>query len=176
MTTHATPATPEMKLADRRATVATLARDGASLRTIAAQLGVSKDTVRRDLAAVERDTARQNDTAGETASRDDATPATSDATDHATPATSALPASGEPLTIPTDAEFLADLAVMELAGRTTASAIGHAVHLVAELYRRAWASGAYPHGTEPQFIAHQLRPYTPTANDIAMDSNARSIA
>ncbi|MFG2144115.1 helix-turn-helix domain-containing protein [Streptomyces sp. NPDC048696] len=35
----------------RRAVVARLADDGASLRQIAAQLGISKDTARRDLAA-----------------------------------------------------------------------------------------------------------------------------
>lgn len=37
-------------VAQRRATVRRMARDGASNRAIAAQLGVSKDTVRRDLA------------------------------------------------------------------------------------------------------------------------------
>lgn len=37
-------------IAQRRATAARMSRNGASLRRIAAQLGVSKDTVRRDLA------------------------------------------------------------------------------------------------------------------------------
>lgn len=45
--------TSPAKVADRRATVYRLAQGGASTRQIAAQIGVSKDTVRRDLAAQE---------------------------------------------------------------------------------------------------------------------------
>lgn len=41
------------EIAQRRATVRRLAQGGASCRAIAAQLGVSKDTVRRDLEARE---------------------------------------------------------------------------------------------------------------------------
>lgn len=42
-------------IAARRAQAAALSRDGASLRTIADRLGVSKDTIRRDLATASRD-------------------------------------------------------------------------------------------------------------------------
>ena len=41
------------EIAQRRATVRRLAQGGASCRAIAAQLGVSKDTVRRDLEALD---------------------------------------------------------------------------------------------------------------------------
>lgn len=45
--------TSPTEIAERRATVRRLAQTGASARSIAAQLGIGKDTVRRDLAQPE---------------------------------------------------------------------------------------------------------------------------
>ncbi|MFE9886264.1 hypothetical protein [Streptomyces scopuliridis] len=139
MTTYAT-------LAERRAAVASLAANNVSLRNIARQVGVGKDTVRRDLAALNRDSSQQH--------------ATPNATDGATPRETPAPAShGDLLTVPVDQELLDDLAVIVRTGRTPADAIGHAVHTLATIYRGAWTTGAYPEGTEPDIIGHQLKPY-----------------
>lgn len=168
------------ELAERRATVARLSHDGASLRAIAEQLGISKDTAGRDLKAWERDSMRQPDqqdetpaTAAETAGATDATPcetahatdATATATAAETPATPALvdPAVGHwlSLPLPVDDEFLEDLAVLTRCGRGDAEAIGHAVRELANAYRGAWAAGAYPSHTEPRIQAFELAPYRP---------------
>ncbi|MEV8395939.1 MULTISPECIES: helix-turn-helix domain-containing protein [unclassified Streptomyces] len=153
MTTTTSPGTT---VSERRAQAAALSRDGASLRTIAQQLGVSKDTIKRDLDALARERTRQS------ATQD----ATSDETSSATPATPATacetPASlspGDPLTVTVDQELLDDLAVITRTGRSPADAIGHAVHTLAAIYRGAWTTGAYPIGTEPDVIGHQLKPY-----------------
>ncbi|RLL68153.1 DeoR family transcriptional regulator [Streptomyces sp. Z26] len=58
--------------ADRRTTVRHLAHTGMSQRAIAAQLGVSKDTVRRDLDALARDGAPEDAPPADAGARHDA--------------------------------------------------------------------------------------------------------
>ncbi|MGW2511289.1 helix-turn-helix domain-containing protein [Streptomyces scopuliridis] len=148
-----TTASPGMTVSERRAQAAALSRDGASLRTIAQYLGVSKDTIRRDLDALARERTRQSAT-------QDATPGETPTAAPATPGeTPASLSPGDPLTVPVDQELLDDLAVITRTGRTPADAIGHAVHTLAAIYRGAWTTGTYPDGTEPDIIGHQLAPH-----------------
>ncbi|MFF1961010.1 hypothetical protein ACFVWX_29050 [Streptomyces sp. NPDC058220] len=163
MTTHATPATPDETLSQRRATAAAMKRDGSSLRAIGAALGVSKDTVKRDLldhaAAVARQATEPPAPAHETPAPPVASRITAVA-DTALPQTLTMPTHpGHTVPIVADEEFLADLAVIVAAGRTPADAIGHAVHVLATIYRGAWAADAYPDGVEPEITGHQLAPY-----------------
>lgn len=150
------------ELAERRATVAQLSHDGASLRAIAEQLGISKDTAGRDLKAWERDSMRQPDRHDETPAAAAETGATPLATDDATDETHGATATETPTyRLPVDAEFMADLAVLTRCGYTEAAAIGHAVHEIANAYRGAWAAGAYPRTAEPRIQAYELAPYQP---------------
>jgi IS30 family transposase len=154
----------------RRETALRMKRDGASLRDIARHLGVSKDTVRRDLAAIERDTMRQPDQRNATDQTPSETPCdTSRATGgtpcDTTPETHETPpASSNPqLSIEVDAKLRRDLDTMTGTGMTDWQAIATAVHFIAGIYRTSWAHGAVPDGIAPRIVtASVLPPKKPT--------------
>ncbi|MFB7031730.1 MULTISPECIES: helix-turn-helix domain-containing protein [unclassified Streptomyces] len=154
-------------VAARRATVAQLRKNGRSLRDIADEVGVSKDTVRRDLASLSRDTATPSD-------QDRRTPVAPDAPDVAHPSatpvsrladlsrdTAAPPAPC--LTVPLDQALIADLATLTRNGTSPEAAIRRALALVAGTYRQAWDAGLYPRTADPVVNRHQYAPYQPPA-------------
>ncbi|MFC8290057.1 helix-turn-helix domain-containing protein [Streptomyces sp. NPDC057242] len=157
-------------VAARRATVAQLRKDGRSLRDIADEVGVSKDTVRRDLDALSRDTETASD-------QDRRTPVAPDAPDVAhpaatpvsrltelsrdTPAPTATPAV-PCLTVPLDQALIADLATLTRNGVSPEAALRRALALVASTYRQAWDAGLYPRTADPVVTRHQYAPYKPT--------------
>ncbi|MGW1892127.1 helix-turn-helix domain-containing protein [Streptomyces sp. NPDC002004] len=132
-----TPTAPER--AARRAAVRQLAdaEPQLSARQIAARLGLSKDTVRRDLDAL-RQTAPD-------AARTKAPPAPS-APDGALRLTNAMRQS---------------LAVFAEAGQGTETAIELALATLARAYTGAWKFGLYPHGTPPRIDVVRLLPQHP---------------
>ncbi|MGW7195529.1 hypothetical protein [Streptomyces chryseus] len=163
-----TPTTPDADRAARRATVRQLAQQDLSHRAIAARLGISKDTVRRDLAhpapTVAHTEPEVAHPARATESQSDAPPAppAPPAEDSAPPAAPTRPFGvvrpGAGLTVLPDVEFADDLAVLMSCGRTAADAIGHAVSIVAGIYRNAWARGVVLHGQEPCIVDAAVLP------------------
>ncbi|MEU6702553.1 helix-turn-helix domain-containing protein [Streptomyces wuyuanensis] len=138
-------------LEERRATALRLSRDGLPLRAIAEQLGTSKDTVSRDIKAAERDEVRQAD---ETPSPPPA------------PSRDAAPAPETPvarqrprLLLELDDQLCRDLATLTRTGVPARAAIRFALAFVADGYRRAWESGAYPDGVAPDRVAMRMPPY-----------------
>ncbi|MFF6836016.1 helix-turn-helix domain-containing protein [Streptomyces sp. NPDC012438] len=165
MTTATDEDTPAV--AARRATVAQLRKAGRSLRDIADEVGVSKDTVRRDLEALSRDTATPVDQDR----RAPVAPNTPDVADPAatpvsrladlsrdTPAPAATPAV-PCLTVPLDQALIADLATLTRNGVSPEAAIRRALALVASTYRQAWDAGLYPRTVDPVINRHQYAPY-----------------
>ncbi|MFC8008895.1 helix-turn-helix domain-containing protein [Streptomyces cinereoruber] len=168
-----TTATKAAAVAARRATVAALRDKGLSIRAIAQELTITKDTVYRDIRAVSRDTATPSDqdrrapvapnapdVAPPTAtpvsrladlSRDTPTPTATP------PATPAVPC----LTVPLDAALLADLATLTRNGSSPQTAIRYALSQAASLYRQAWDAGLYPRDVNPVLGRHQYAPYQP---------------
>lgn len=132
--------------ATRRATVRQLADQGMSARAIAAELRVSKDTVRRDLEAM----ARATETVAQPA---DAPPAP--------PAAPRPEVAG--LFIPLTAPVAAALLTLERAGLTGAAAAEWALQLAADACRQAHTAG-YPPGTPPVITAVEFATYR-KAND-----------
>lgn len=160
---------PAMVPAVRQALVRQLLAGDPTLsnRDIAAQLGVSKDTVRRDRAEM-----RQADSqpAPEPAAPEpepepdplddapeDAPPAPPD---EPTPAPDAPPAEDR-LTLAHDDQLLAALDTLAEAGHTRDDAIRLAVTLLARAYEGAWKFGLYPHGVRPRVRLVDLHPYDP---------------
>jgi hypothetical protein len=153
-----------MDLTQRRATVLRLSRDGLSLRAIATRVGISKDTVSRDLAAAEGDTTRQEDAADETAAETHQTAAeTHETPQEATPR--------DWLAITLDADLCDHLAVLLSTGRTLSAAIREAVEHYADAHRTAWDYGQCPRGTAPRIYGANYRPYglPPTPDNPAAD-------
>lgn len=100
-----------LSIADRRTTVRHLAAEGHSARAIATRLGVSKDTIRRDLAAL----ASPTGSGGAAAAR--ATPATEPTTRDPDPAN--WP---QQITLDYDHRLHYDLRYLAAAGLTTPAA------------------------------------------------------
>lgn len=133
------------ELAERRATVAELSHDGASLRVIAEELGISKDTVRRDLKALERDSMRQPDQQHETPTRDRAT---ADAT---SPATRVAQRASE-----------ADHAMRHLATAVSTALGARPSHvIVSHTVARQWADQLTTHAAQLVKLAEQFEEYYP---------------
>ncbi|MFE6223314.1 hypothetical protein [Streptomyces sp. NPDC057854] len=174
-------------IAARRATVARLHATGHSLRTIAEQIGASKDTVARDVEAIE---AAAKAAAARAAARHArrrlhrrARPARlrrpqplrhrlAHATATATLArdasrdTEARPAASTPsgapcLTVPVTPGLLRDLATLTGNGVSAETALAAAVWTQARAYRHAWDTGVYPRTADPHLTGSTYAPYTP---------------
>ena len=131
-----TPGTPSRDtVTARRIRVRHLADQRKSLREIAAELGVSKDTVARDLAALRRD---------ETADRTD------------------RPAGSAPdetrLTLPVTDRMAADFDVLADAGLPREVAVAYALELLANTYRHAWMKGLTPRSVRPTIARIIVQP------------------
>ncbi|MEU3413759.1 helix-turn-helix domain-containing protein [Streptomyces sp. NPDC006658] len=116
----------------RRIRARHLADQGKSLREIAGELGVSKDTVSRDLAAMRRD------------ETPDATPDSGSATDPA-----------PRLILPLSRYMADDLAVLAEAGHSEQEAVRLALAMLANAYRRAWLRGIAPRGQRPRIVVRE---------------------
>ncbi|MEU9641503.1 helix-turn-helix domain-containing protein [Streptomyces sp. NPDC048188] len=125
-------------LTARRTRVRHLADQGLSLREIAAELGVSKDTVARDLAV-----ARQADAADRTP---DATPDSGSATDETR------------LNMAVTPRMTDDFAVLADAGLPREVAVAYAVELLANTYRHAWMKGLTPRRVRPTITRIVVQP------------------
>ncbi|MFI1767498.1 HTH domain-containing protein [Streptomyces sp. NPDC020800] len=154
----------------RRAMVAELLRQepGISQRSIAARLGVSKDTIRRDVDAIEaaqRQAApRPADAEPEPApdapqrAEDDAPPSTPDAPPVAL---DDAPPGADHLTVPLGDQLRAGLATLAEAGHSPEDAVRLAVAVLARAYEGAWKFGLYPRGAAPRVQVVKLHPYDP---------------
>ncbi|MFE7273024.1 helix-turn-helix domain-containing protein [Streptomyces sp. NPDC057623] len=131
-----------MSRATRQIVVVHLADRGMSPTEIADELGVSRETVRRDL----------NSTPPPVASDEAAETAPDVAADE-------QPVSADTIEI-TDT-MRANLNVFEQAGQTAQEAAELCLAAVALSYRGAWKFQLYPPGMAPQIAVVQLRPYTP---------------
>lgn len=122
-----------------------------SNRDIAGQLGVSKDTVRRDRAELSREQhpPAQAPAATEPESAPDAPPA------------EATPAPRDPLDEPLrrwlTPEAQADLALLQEAGHSPGFALRRALEVLADAYRGAWERGLYSRGTAPEITSISVR-------------------
>ncbi|MFE6362952.1 HTH domain-containing protein [Streptomyces sp. NPDC057806] len=126
-----------------------------SNRDIAGQLGVSKDTVRRDRAEL---------------SREQDPPAPDSAATDPEPAPDAPPAEpddaprdplDEPLRRWLTPEAHADLALLLEAGHSPGYALRRALEVLAEAYRGAWERGLHPRGTPPEITHVNVRTHDP---------------
>ncbi|MEV7871482.1 helix-turn-helix domain-containing protein [Streptomyces sp. NPDC088124] len=135
----------------RRATVRQLADQGMSARAIAAHLGIGKDTVRRDLAAL-----------GPDAPPPDARLTTALAgllllgrVRHGTPTGErhGAPQDETPsdarLTVALTPELREHLAVLAEADHSPEDAVRYAVEMLADTYRHAWDYDQCPRGVRP---------------------------
>ncbi|MFJ9917640.1 helix-turn-helix domain-containing protein [Actinacidiphila glaucinigra] len=133
--------TAKPSLSQRRATVRHLADQGMSARAIGAHLGISKDTVRRDLAATAQSGARQDEPR------------------QPCPLLGAAPPVGW-LTIPVDDDLHDHLAVLLAGGHTVTDAIRRSTELLADAYRTAWDYADLPRGVRPDVICRPVIPAT----------------
>ncbi|MEW2631806.1 helix-turn-helix domain-containing protein [Streptomyces sp. NPDC048389] len=154
-------------VAARRATVARMSRDGASLRAIAAHLGVGKDTVRRDLAAAKGDTVRQPDQHIAT----DETPCDTGRATGEAPGETPRPSRAQRV-----AE--ADAAMRQLGQAVAAAVAARPSHvIVCDTVARGWADGLRHHAAALARLAAAFDEYyPPPAEQKSMDSNNRSTA
>ncbi|WAZ27031.1 HTH domain-containing protein [Streptomyces cinnabarinus] len=140
----------------RRAMVEELMRQepGISARKIAARLGVSKDTIRRDLAEIE--TAQRQPTPEQQAPQPEPEPdAPAAETDHAP-----RDPLDEPLRKWLTPEARADLALLQETGHSPGYALRRALEVLADTYRGAWDRGLYPRGTAPEITSISVRTNT----------------
>jgi DNA-binding transcriptional MocR family regulator len=154
---------PTPDRAARRADVARLAQQDLSHRAIAAQLGISKDTVRRDLdylARAERAAMRQTDASP---APPGAPPAPRGASDEP-PGASCAPAVGDRLTIDVGEGLAEDLANLMRTGCTAAAAIYYAVEKMATAYRHALQRGLVTDGEPIEVAAVVIRLGDPLIN------------
>ncbi|MFJ4907706.1 helix-turn-helix domain-containing protein [Streptomyces sp. NPDC093249] len=159
--TTATDETTE--IAARRAQVAGFLRDGLSQRDIARRLGVSKDTVYRDVQIVSRAAATAADQPG-TPFRVPRIIAIAEGATSPPPPKSPAPATPTvpSLAVPLTPQLLADLADLTRTGASPEAALRHAIATVASTYRTAWAAGLYPPTATPVVAKYQFVPYQPT--------------
>lgn len=161
----------------RRTAVRQLADDGLSQRRIARRLGVSKDTVRRDLAELAQTDAPDPEPAapattsacatpappGEPPAPEAcATPAPDDeppAPEPAPPAPTGAPLPDDWLAIGLDDDLRDHLAVLQSTGRTLTAAIRDSIELLADAHRDAWDYEECPRGTAPRIYGVRYRPY-----------------
>ena len=147
-----------LEMTARRAMVAELRRQepDISARKIASRLGVGKDAILRDLAAIQ---AEQSQAAPPpTVLRAVSEPGTPDSAPHSAPGT---PADDELLTVACSDQLREDLAVLAQAGHTPDEAVSLAVSILARAYTGAWTFGLYPPGTAPRVRVVDLYPYDP---------------
>ena len=153
---------PAMSIATRRALVRQIT-DGdptLSARAIAAQVGVSKDTVRRDLA--EMRLAQSQTARGQAAVEPYPTPdAPHGAPDAPSTQSEDAPTPPSSLVIELDGQLRRDLATMTRTGLDSWEAVATAVSIVAGTYRNAWASGRVPVGVAPRILSCNVAPYEP---------------
>ncbi|MBB4987478.1 helix-turn-helix domain-containing protein [Streptomyces nymphaeiformis] len=164
----------------RRATVARLHAEGHSYRQIADQVGVSKDTVARDVRDVEAATAQaaarlarrrlprrarparlrrpQAPRQRRTAPLPAPAPVRDTAHDTTPPPAPAAPCVALPLSV----RLVADLATLTRNGVSPEAAILHAVGYMARAYRQGWEAGLYPRNVNPVLQRHQFAPYRPS--------------
>ncbi|MFJ2477093.1 HTH domain-containing protein [Streptomyces sp. NPDC087659] len=142
------PPNGELSRDARRTLVRQLADQDMSARAIALKIGVSKDTVRRDLDALRQDAAPVAQT--------DAPPAPAPAP----PAQVGAPG-GARLELDLDDQLRRDLATIARTGVPAPDAIRFAVAFVAHGYRWLWSTGRYPEGSAPPRMAIRI-PDPPT--------------
>lgn len=151
----------DMARATRRATVKRMTNEGMSRRAIGTKLGISKETVRRDLEYLARAEAHH----GADGARHQPPAHVPPAHHGADGARHEPPARVPPLSHPDPVaqlaadspQFASDLAALTDCGRSASSAIVHAVHVLAGIYRKGWLSGLVPLGTEPEIDEYRLR-------------------
>ncbi|WP_432116616.1 helix-turn-helix domain-containing protein [Streptomyces sp. S1] len=171
-----TTTTEAAAVAARRAAVAALRDKGHSIRAIAKELTISKDTVHRDLKARPRDTTTPPDqdqsapVAPDTPTVADTPPPPATPVSRLTelsrdtPPPAATPPATPPvpcLTIPLDQALIADLATLTRNGTRPQAAIRYALARAANTYRQAWDAGLYPRTADPVISRHQYAPYQP---------------
>ncbi|MEO3978797.1 hypothetical protein [Streptomyces sp. CAU 1734] len=118
-----------------------MSRDGARQIAMARALNVSPDTIRRDIQALDEESARESEQRRAAQARD-AAPC------RATPA--------DTLSIGLDPDFLADLSTITSTGESPTAAIHRAVALWAAMHRRAWETDAAAPGSAPTLWSYQL--------------------
>ncbi|MFJ2002154.1 helix-turn-helix domain-containing protein [Streptomyces chartreusis] len=150
-----------MTRADRLTLVRQLAAQGLSQRQIAGRLGVSKDTVRRDLERI----AAEGEP-GDEPPVDTADPTAPQVSGDASPEPASVGAPpGEPVAQPPDphagidvsqcAGLRHDLALLAQTGTSAEALVYQAVIAMAHAYRRALADGDIAPGVP--FVAHSMR-------------------
>jgi DNA-binding transcriptional MocR family regulator len=147
---------------------------GLSHRQLARRLGVSKDTVRRDLEALAHEEERADAPQVSEGGADEDAPAGASG-DAGAPTEDAPDATGAPLPRRV-AQPLADmdvsqwralrrdLAVLALTGRTAEAMVHQAVVALAHCYRQALARGELEHGQPFLVSGMTLRPLAPAAD------------
>ncbi|WP_262059700.1 helix-turn-helix domain-containing protein [Streptomyces sp. STR69] len=122
-----------------------------SARAIALQIGVGKDTIRRDLEEIRQEQS-QPPPEPEAHAPDDA-PEASPVEEADAP----RDPMDEPLSNWLTPEARADLAILLEAGHPLGFAIRRALEVLADAYRGAWESGIYPRGIAPQITHVNVR-------------------
>lgn len=77
----------------------------------------------------------------------------------AKPNPNAPPASGSRLSVRVDAALSDDLTVLMREGALVSDAVRIAVGVLADAFRGAWSTGAYPDGIVPDVVGMTLAPY-----------------
>jgi hypothetical protein len=150
--------------ADRRTLVRQLHEEGLSRRAIAERLGVGKDTVRRDLAAIEREPAPESAPPGAPDVPDAPQVSEGDAPEGAPQGESPRPLPrrmAQPLAGIDLSKWPAvrrDLAVLAQTGRTAEALAHQAITALAHHYARALACGEIAPGQEFFVSSITLRP------------------
>ncbi|MET9086133.1 helix-turn-helix domain-containing protein [Streptomyces sp. NPDC004237] len=154
-----------LTIAARRAMVKELLRQepGISARQIAGRLGVGKDAIRRDLAAIEseqRQPAPQQPPAEPEPAPDAPQRKELDAPD-APPAQPGDAPDADRLSVAYDDQLRAGLAMLARAGHAPEDAVRLAVAVLARAYEGAWKFRLYPQGVAPRVRVVDLYPYDP---------------
>lgn len=157
----------EQERAARRTEVRQLADEGLSQRAIGLRLGISKDTVRRDLARNLALVRAEESQAPAGARHEPAPPAE-------TPAPPVIPVDPIALLTAASPQLAEDLATLTACGRPAFGALAYAVHYMADAYRNGWQSGLVPRGTEPQIDVYKIKRTAPISLPIADRERHRS--